>query len=324
VLADVLTGRVLYARDMHRPLPPASTTKVLTAVLVLERLSPDAQVTVSPRAAAARSGSAIGLEAGERLKVTDLLAPLLLRSANDAAVALAEAAAGSVERFADLMNSTARRLGARRSRFTNPHGLHAAGHYSTAYDLAVIARAALRQPVVAGLVRMQSWTLDRAGRPVQVIENSNRLLRMYPGADGVKTGWTVPAGYTLVASATREGWQLLAVVLRSTDMYADASALLDYGFGSFSLRTLATKGQPIARLAVGAPGRPLVATVPRDVHAVVRRGAVISHRVSIRDDLRLPVPAGGQVGEVRFIEDGVTEVARAPLVAERSVGRQEP
>lgn len=321
VLMDVRTGRVLYARDMHRPLPPASTTKILTALLALERLSPDARVTISPRAAAARSGSAIGLEAGEQWKVADLLAALLLRSANDAGIAVAEAASGSVERFVAAMNTRARQLGARRSRFANPHGLHAAGHYSTAYDLAVITRAALRLPAFADLVRAQSWTLTRPGRPPQIIENSNKLLRRYQGADGVKTGWTVPAGYTLVASATRNGWQLLAVVLRSTDMYGDAGGLLDHGFSSFALRAVATRGQTVAWLTVGNPGRRLAATVPRDVHAVVRHGASVSRRVSIRDDIRLPIPAGTRVGVVRFIEDGRTEVARSVLVAAQSVGR---
>jgi len=184
ILIDVRTGQVLYARDVHKRMAPASTTKMLTAILAIERFPLDTPVTISARAAAQRSGSALGLEAGARWSVGDLLHAMLLRSANDAAVAVAEAYSGSVEAFAKDMNRKAQRIGARNSHFVNPHGLNGQDHYSTAYDLALIARYGLQLPVFASLVRQQAW---------REFSNTNRFLVKYEGADGVKTGWTAAA-----------------------------------------------------------------------------------------------------------------------------------
>jgi D-alanyl-D-alanine carboxypeptidase (penicillin-binding protein 5/6) len=320
VLMDVRTGRVLYEREMHRKMAPASTTKVMTSLLAIERLSPDAVITISREAGAMRRGSVIGARPGERWTVRELLHAAMLRSANDAAVALAEAVAGSVPRFAALMNARAARLGARSTHFVNPHGLDDPNHYTTAHDLAVIARDALRNPRFAALVRTPVWTLDRPGRTREELPNRNRLLTRYAGADGVKTGLTASAGYTFVGSATRDGWQLLAVVLRSHDMYTDAEQLLDYGFATFAPVRVAARGERVAVTAVGHPRRQLVAVPPADVHAVVRRGAVVSQRVVWRDGLRLPIEAGTRVAEVQVLE-GVLIVARSPLVAAQRVGR---
>jgi D-alanyl-D-alanine carboxypeptidase (penicillin-binding protein 5/6) len=320
VVMDVRTGQVLYARDIHRRWAPASTTKMLTALLAVERLSPDLIVTIGPRAAAQRGGAAIGVEAGERWRIEDLLLAMMLRSANDAAIAVAEATAGSVERFVELMNRRALDLGARQTRFVTPHGLDAAGHYSTAYDLASIARHALRNPRFASLVRRPSWTLAREGRPPQTYTNTNRLLGRYPGADGVKTGWTAASGESLVASATRDGWQLIAVVLHSRDLYSDVEQLLDYGFYGFLPLQLATRGEALATVMVGPRRTPLAAVVPADVHVVVRKGVEVTPVVRLRANLRLPIQAGTPVGVVEF-HSGAHVVARSVLVAARSIAR---
>ncbi len=320
VLMDVRTGQVIYARDIHRRWPPASTTKILTAVLAIERLSPNLMVPVSQRAANQRNGSAIGLEAGERWRIEDLLLAMMVRSANDAAVAVAEAVGGSVERFAAIMNVRARQIGARASRFVNPHGLHAPDHYSSAYDLAMIARHALQYPRFAALVERQTWMLSRDDRPPQNFTSSNRLLGRYPGADGVKTGWTAASGHTLVASATRDGWQLIAVVLHSRDMYADVEQLLDYGFYGFLPLRVAGRGEALATVPVGRRRIPLAVVVPADVHAVVRKGTEVTSHVRVRQDLRLPIQAGAPVGTVEF-RAGDTVVARSVLVAGRSITR---
>jgi D-alanyl-D-alanine carboxypeptidase (penicillin-binding protein 5/6) len=320
VLMDVATGRVLYAREAHRRLPPASTTKILTAVVAIERLSPRAIVTISRSAAAVRTGSVIGLEAGQRWEVDDLLRVLLMRSANDAAVALAEAAAGGLPRFSALMNAKARALGARSSRFTNPSGLHDPRHYTTAHDLALITRHALRHPRFAGMVRLPSWVLHRADEAPREIVNTNKLLSDYDGADGVKTGHTPAAGYTLAGSASRNGWQLLAVVLKSQDMYRDAGRLLDYGFEHFAPRKVALRGEAVASVAVGPGKARLTATVSADVVAVARRGAVVSTRVVWRSGLQPPIAAGAQVGTVQFIE-GNDVIASATLIAAKRVTR---
>ncbi len=323
VVMDVKTGTVLSASEMHRRWPPASTTKILTAMLVIERLPPDGLVPISERAAAQRSGSSIGLEVGEQWLVGDLLAAMMVRSANDAAVALAEAAAGSVELFADAMNARARRLGARNSHFTNPHGLHDPDHYTSAYDLAIITRSALRHPMFARLVGTPAWAMTRGDRLAQEYVNTNKFLGRYAGADGVKTGWTAASGPCLVASATRDGWQVLAVVLNSQSsqqMYRDAEGLLDHAFGSFRLLRVAAQGESRATITLGRPKLVLDAVMPADVHAVVKNGAKVTSRVTVRTDLRPPVQAGERVGDIVFL-NGHTVVARSPLIAARTVRR---
>ncbi|MDR7556257.1 MAG: D-alanyl-D-alanine carboxypeptidase family protein [Armatimonadota bacterium] len=320
VLMDVRTGRVLYALEPHRRLAPASTTKILTAILVLERLSLSAPVTISARAATQRDGAAIGLAPGEQWTVDELLHVMLLKSANDAAVALAEAAAGSVEQFVSLMNTRARHLGARNSQFVTPHGLDRPDHYSTAYDLAVIARYGLHHPVFAALVRTRAWVLQRPGREPQEVVTTNRFLARYEGADGVKTGWTARSGPCLVASATRGGWQLLAVVLNSPEVVSAAERLLDYGFVRFEPVRVAAAGQRLATVVVGRRGARVEAVLAADLYAVVPRGTPVASRVVLRQPLSAPVSAGAVVGQVEAVAGG-TVVARAPLVAARGVPR---
>jgi D-alanyl-D-alanine carboxypeptidase (penicillin-binding protein 5/6) len=182
----------------------------------------------------------MGLRAGQRLSVRDLLAALLIRSANDAAVALAEHVGGSVAGFADLMNAKAQALGMRDSHFRNPHGLDAPEHYSTAYDLALLARYALQSPTFAELVRTRQLTITltspvtrRKRRPLvsqRLVRSHNRLLSAFEGADGVKTGFTNDAGRCLVASAQRGDRRLIAVLLNDPRRWDDAASLLQYGF----------------------------------------------------------------------------------------------
>ena len=199
VLMNPVTGEVLFAKEPHLRLPPASTTKVLTALVALERLDPNARVLVSPQAASAPP-SRIGLRAGEAAATQDLLYGLMLKSGNDAAETLAEGAGGSVAGFADLMNARAWQIGARNSHFMNPHGLPNEDHYSTAYDLALIFRQAMTHPLFADIVRTRSAALriesgnglygDWRMVPVQ---SHNRLLTSYEGTLGGKTGFTIKA-----------------------------------------------------------------------------------------------------------------------------------
>ncbi|MDR5694852.1 MAG: D-alanyl-D-alanine carboxypeptidase family protein [Armatimonadota bacterium] len=316
VLMDARTGQVLFERNPHLRWPPASTTKILTAILVREHLPLDKEVPVSTRASIQRSGSSIGLETGERWRVEDLLYALLLSSANDAAVALAEATSGSVEAFAQLMNEKARAIGAKNSHFAVPHGLYHPQHYSTAYDLALIARYALRDPLLAQIFRTQRWTLNRPGGKREALENRNRLLQIYPGADGIKTGWITQSGQCLVASATRKNWQLIAVVLNSPDIYTDASRLLEYGFQNFTLVKLAAKGQILGSMFI--QGQRLEVSPPEDVYAVMPKGERTIVRLSFREDLSLPIPAGTPIGEATYLVRGRT-VAVTPLVATEDV-----
>jgi len=318
ILMDARTGAVLYehAADVRRP--PASTTKILTAIIVLEYLRPDTMVPISKRAAEQRSGSAIGLEVGERWRADDLLNALILASANDAAVALAEAVAGSVERFADLMNQKARAIGARDSTFVVPHGLYYPQHLTTARDLALITRYALRHPVFAALVRQQTFTWMRHGLPPRVVVNRNRLLWRLPGADGVKTGWIPESGQCLVASATRGGWQLIAVALDSPDVFADATRLLEYGFSHFRLVRVAAREAVLARRPLPRADKLVSAAVPEDVYVVLPRGAALHWEVRLRPDLLPPIRRGMPIGELMVYADGRL-VARQPVVAAEDV-----
>jgi D-alanyl-D-alanine carboxypeptidase (penicillin-binding protein 5/6) len=201
ILMDAETGQVLYAKNAHKPLPPASITKVMTAILVLERCDLDAVVKASERAVNTKASS-MHLRVGEQVKVRDLLYALMLRSANDAAVALAEHAAGSVEAFAQLMNEKAKSLGAKHTHFVNPHGLHDPRHLSTAYDLALITRYAMENETFRAIVKTPYYIVERSMNQDDLwMVNKAKFLQEYPDAEGVKTGYTNPAGYCFAGSA---------------------------------------------------------------------------------------------------------------------------
>ncbi len=230
ILVDADTGAVLWEKRPHARLPIASTTKIMTATLVLERLPLHRTVNV-PAAAARMPLVREGLRAGEHVAVWKLLDGLLIFSGNDDALTLADATAGSRRAFVKLMNEKARELGLGDSRFTSVSGVVDRGNYSSAWDLAALARYAMRDPrfraVVATKIARIPWAAPTYGK---VYVNKNQLLGSYRGANGVKTGWTTLAGHCLVASARRGNRGLIAVVLHSTDPYHDAPRLLNFGF----------------------------------------------------------------------------------------------
>jgi serine-type D-Ala-D-Ala carboxypeptidase (penicillin-binding protein 5/6) len=298
VLWDALDDVVLYAHDERVPRPPASTTKVMTVLLALEAGTVDDIVTVSAQAAG-MGGASLDLFAGQRIPMRSLLAGLVLRSGNDAAVAVAEHVAGSEDAFVERMNARATELGLLDTRFINATGLtDDLAHQSSPLDLARLAAVAMEHPDFADWAAAAQMTVP--GLPSMV--SRNELLGRYPGADGVKTGFTTLAGFTLVASATRGGWRLYAVVLGSEDSFADAAALLDHGFTGWR------RVQPVqpdtavthyrwadADTAVMA-GEALAATIPVD--------AAVTWRTSLRPGLGRPVTAGAAVGEAQLLIDG--------------------
>jgi D-alanyl-D-alanine carboxypeptidase len=256
LLVDATSGEVLFAQAAKERRAPASLTKVMTAVVVLERARLTEQVVVGRNAPEA-GGHAMGLRPGQRISVGDLLAALLIRSANDAAVALAEHVGRSVSGFAALMNAKARGLGMTDTHFQNPHGLDAADHYTTAYDLAILTRYAFQSPTFAELVRTRQQVITvkapgparrQPGRLVakrRVVRSHNRLLEAFEGADGVKTGFTSEAGRCLVASAQRGGRRLIAVLLNDPRRWDDAALLLEYGFGILGSPAVRQDGVPV-------------------------------------------------------------------------------
>ena len=235
ILMDRKTGRVLFERNAKERRPPASTTKMMTAVLILEKGRLREKVRVREQAASV-GGFSLGLKPGQVVSLKDLLAAILVGSANDATVAAAEHIAGSEGRFVNLMNAKAAALGMKDTYFANPHGLDENGHYSTAYDLALLARYALKNPTFAKLVSSQEVQVaitDGRTRKVvrrKVLRTHNKLLGRFRGADGVKTGYTEAAGPSLVASARRGDLGLIAVLLNDPRRFTDAAFLLEYGF----------------------------------------------------------------------------------------------
>jgi len=230
----------------------ASLTKIMTAIVAIEHGRLDELVTVSNRAAG-KEGSSLYLRAGEKMTLRNLLYGLMLRSGNDAAVAIAEHVGGSVEGFAYLMNKKAEELGLANSHFVNPHGLDQPGHYMSANDLARLSAYALRNPEFKRIV---STRVKRAPNPFEDWDykwvNKNKMLSMYEGADGVKTGYTKQASRTLVSSATRNGQQLAAVTLNDGNDWEDHRRLLDYGFRHFPLQEVIRAGEPVPGTAFAA------------------------------------------------------------------------
>ena len=222
VLMDADMGQVLYEKNGDRQMLIASTTKIMTALVVLEHAAPDDVITVTPDHMA--EGSSMYLKAGETVRVEELLYGLLLCSGNDAALALTECA-GGLTPFVALMNEKAAALGMARTSFVNPNGLDADGHYSTARDMAVLAAAAMENPTFRRICSSRSVTIGQ-----RTMENHNRLLRQMEGCVGLKTGYTQAAGRTLVSCTEREGCRLVAVTLQDGNDWADHAALYDYGF----------------------------------------------------------------------------------------------
>lgn len=255
-MIDSLDGRVLWEKSSHRRQAVASTGKILTALVVLEKARPTDVVTASGRAQSVGDGDSLvtqlNLSAGERMTVEQLLFGLLLPSANDAAVALAEHVAGSVDRFADMMNSRARRLGATDSHFTNANGLDEPGQYSTAHDLALIARAAMRIPLFRKIVAARRHEIPADGTPgTRALENRNQLLGRFPGAIGIKTGQTLAAGKSLVGAVRRGKEERIAVVLASPDPLSESQAVLEYGLSGFRRFQMAEKSKTWGQITFG-------------------------------------------------------------------------
>ncbi len=247
LVVDLRTGEALFEKASTEARPPASTVKLMTALVVIDQVPLDDEVVVS-RAAAATAGSRMGLTAGDRLTVLELLYGLLIPSGNDAAVALAEHVAGTEADFVDMMNARARAMGLNSTSYANVHGLDAAGQLTSAADLAVLARAALQNESIAKIVALGSATV--AGHQLQ---NTNELLGSYDGADGVKTGTTDEAGECLVASVTRDDRTTILAELGSQERYKDARKLLDYAAAAFSPHHLALPDTALAWI-IGSDG----------------------------------------------------------------------
>lgn len=316
VLMEAGSGRVLYEQHAHTRLPMASTTKIMTALVVLESCDLQATVAVDPRAVGVE-GSSVYLYPGELLTVEQLLFALLLSSANDAAAALAYEVAGSIEGFAAMMNQTAERIGVRNTHFQNPHGLDANGHYTTAYDLAVITAYALQNEDFLRIVSTQKKVIPlREQEGARVLRNHNKLLASFQGCIGVKTGFTKKSGRCLVSAAERDGVRLICVTLDCPDDWNAHKTLLEDGFARYERVWLADANAYMATL-------PVVGGVQTELHLATdaavsvtlprERGEILC-RIQAPHLVYAPTAHGQQLGEAIWTLDG-EEIARAPLYA---------
>lgn len=326
-LMDADTGQLLYGDNAQQPRAIASTTKLMTALVALEHGSLDAVFT-EPNFYFPPIDSQIGLAPGERMSVHDLLLALLLPSADDAAADLAyNIGHGSTARFVAMMNARARSLGLLHTHYSTPSGLDTPGNYSTAADLVELARYDLNtHPWFRHAVALPRAVL-RSGNHPRVIVNRNDLVARYPWIHGVKTGHTLQAGYVLVAAGTRDGMTLISAVLGTpseSERDATTMALLNWGFGSFRLRTPVRAGGVIARPHVRyrPAERALVIAASTYAH-VFRRGAVLTARAHVPAQLAGPLARGARVGTL-VVRAGGQVVARVPLVLARALPRVPP
>ena len=270
-------GSVLWSKNATARRAIASTTKIMTALVAMEENSPGDLVTASARAEAVGADDALVTEleltAGEKLTVEQLLYGLLLPSGSDAAVALAEHTAGTVERFAEMMNARARQLGAINSHFTNADGLDDAAAYSTAYDLVLMTRAAMANPLFRKIVATPAFEIPWPGRPEpRRLVNRNQLLGRFPGTTGVKTGNTRRAGPSLVASARRGEEERISVILGSPDPFAESARVLEFGFSAFKRVTIVGARQQWGQLTYG-DGTTYSLVSPREVTILMGAGS---------------------------------------------------
>ncbi|MGH2656498.1 MAG: D-alanyl-D-alanine carboxypeptidase family protein [Actinomycetota bacterium] len=315
ILADLDSGEVLWERNPDQRQPIASVTKIMTGLLVVEATDPDEVVTASPNAAR-QTGAELGLEVGEAQPVRQLLMALLLQSANDAAVALAEHVGGTVGGFVDGMNRRARRLGVRDTRFASPNGLDDSG-YSTSRDLVAITAEAFRDATFREVVATKFHRIPSPDGDPRRIQNRNALLWLYRGAIGVKTGYTAAAGFCLVATAERDGLRLVAVVLGApSSPWSDAAEMLNHGFEAWERRDVVDGSTALDPIEVAGRGIPVRADGALSL--LLRRGETVDVEVRPDPELTLPVAEGQTVGEV-VVSGGGGVLGRVRAVSAASV-----
>ncbi len=305
VLLESVTGKVLYEKNASQKMPMASTTKIMTALLAIEKGDLSEEVTISTNAAS-QEGSSMYLKAGEVLPLGQLVEGLMLASGNDAAVAIAEHIAGDVDTFSEMMTTRAIEMGCQNTQFKNPNGLPAEGHYTTARELAEIAREALRN---AEFCRIVSQKTAKVGS--RYLTNHNKLLSMYEGAIGVKTGFTKASGRTLVSAAERDGVRLIAVTLNAPDDWNDHIKMLDEGFSGVQSKTIIQKGTSAGEITVTDALNPTVPVIyESDFTMPLTEADVVEVKTDLNKPHIAPIPQGEEVGvaEVFVNREKVGEV----------------
>lgn len=329
ILIDAESGQVLFEKNADKELPPASITKIMTLLLAMEEvergtISLDDEITVSSFAES-MGGSQIYLPFNIRVKLEDLLKAITIASANDASVAVAEGIAGTYSNFVDLMNKRAGELGLNHTHFVNSTGLPTEDgkHYSSARDIAVMARELVKYPRVLEWASIWVDYLELPNRKAMLV-NTNKLIKKYPGMDGLKTGHTDEAGYCLAATAKRDNMRLISVVLNAQSEIGREEAtvrLLDYGFNTFIKKLVAKKGDKVQNIEVPS-GKKTVTTaeVAGDLHVLVKRGTedTIEKKVLINEGLSAPISKGEIIGK-EVITQGGKILGKVNLIATEDI-----
>ncbi len=331
VLMEARSGEIAYAKNGDVRLPMASTTKIMTALVALELMAPDEMIEVD-EAAIGTEGSSIYLCSGERLTLEELLYALMLESANDAAVAIAIGTAGSMEAFVEKMNAKAASLGLTDTHFCNPHGLDDKEHYTTARELALIARAALQNPLLKTIVSTRKATIGQAADAsgVRLLVNHNKMLRLYDGCIGMKTGFTKTSGRCLVCAAERDGVTVIAVTINAPDDWDDHTAMLDYGFSKYRSVELCPADFRFCLPVVGGRDAYVVLGVDNATSVTLPRDAgVIEQTIECPRFGFAPIKEGDVCGRMLFLcdtnGDGKKEtVGNIPLLAQYDVAKHVP
>ena len=334
ILIDAASGTVLFDQNPHDRLPPASVTKVMTMLLIMEavdreQMSLEDKVTISEKAAS-MGGSQMYMEPGEQHALENLMLGIAVASANDACVAAAEYHSGTTDIFVENMNKRAAELGMTDTNFVNTNGLPVANHYSSAYDIALMSKELVKHKKIQDWfnVWMKNITVGLPGKKQTELglTNTNRLIKTYPGANGIKTGFTQEAGYCLSASATKGDLTLIAVIMGSPTSkvrFAEASKLLDYGFANYDSVKLAEKGEPMGMVVIEKGSPNLVeAVAPEQISVLVKKGEKdgIRGELIIEDTISAPIAKGDQIGELVIYKQD-KEIDRRPLVAAEDVGK---
>lgn len=315
ILIDAQTGRVLYEKQAEEKSLIASTTKIMTALVICEQTNVLDRVKI-PKEAVGIEGSSMYLKGGEVLTVQELLYGLMLQSGNDAAVALAIYCGGTVEGFTELMNDKAHRLGMTQSHFANPNGLDSPGNYSTARDMGILTAYAMQNPIFAQTVSTKTITIGE-----RCLRNHNKLLWQLEGANGVKTGYTKAAGRILISSVTRMGRQLIAVTFNAPDDWQDHKTLIEDGFSRFTVQKLIRQGQTLGQLELAGGQETSVDLIAaEDFSYSLAQGERVTISLPEAGFAYAPVAEGQEAGFAHILVDG-TAVAKVPLVYGATIER---
>lgn len=329
ILIERDTGKILYQKNSNQELPPASMTKIMTMLLIMEaidegKLSWNEKIRASEYAAS-MGGSQIFLEPGEEMTTKELLKGIAIGSGNDASVAMAERVAGSEKAFVEKMNEKAKELGLKHTHFKNTTGLPVSGHYSTAHDMAIMARELLKYEDITKFTGLyEAYLRENTDKKFWLV-NTNKLVRFYPGVDGLKTGFTSEAKYCLTATAQKNGMRVIAVVFgapTSKERNAQVTKMLDYAFSQYETHPLFKRNQLVGKVNVSkGKAKTVDAVTSEPLSLLTKKGEKttnIEKKVIYRKNLKAPIQKGDQVGYIKLVQNGKV-LLESPVVAKKNV-----